>query len=248
MEPSDLPAHPVNVPPADVNAFVKKPHWVAAQKRRVVRAIATVLLGIIFPLYLLLSAHHAVLGLDQAVASAADLGQVAASLPEPIKQFRSGNDYSLFFSAYVEQGIQRTALNRLRMKSAIMQIGLAISCIGLLLIVFGIDGGGVEAAVPLTEKVSVNIKIATSGGLVFVLGAMLSAGGGLMPTTHTGSSAQFWLGPAYAGTAVTSESRPSEADVINQVLQYIATCDKLKSAVESSDCRKAALESAGVGK
>lgn len=248
MEPSELPAVSAGARPDETNAPTSRRGWPLAQKLWAVRAIATVLLGIVMPLYLLLSAHRTVVGLDQAVTSAADLSQVASSLPDPVKRFSSGNDYSLLFSAYVEQGIQRTALNRLRMKSAIMQVGLAISCVGLLFIVFGIDGGGLEASAPLSEKVGVNIKIATSGALVFVLGALLSAGGGLMPTTHTGGAAQFWLGPSSAYTATVAATKGGEADLISIALKHLAQCDAVKSAEEGINCRKAALESAGVGK
>jgi hypothetical protein len=54
-----------------------------------------------------------------------------------------------------------------------------------LFIVLGIDAGGIELAGGVKESATINLKVASSGVAVFVLGASMAAAGGLLPNKYT---------------------------------------------------------------
>lgn len=149
------------------------------------KAVAVLLLGLILPFALCLQAYQAAGKLTGSFDAATDLKALSEALPPPVKNFRSANDYATLALVYLESSNQRAMLGKQRMKVVIIHIGFAVISVGLLLVVLGIDGGGIDAVGGGKDRgVSVSIRAASSGVAVFLLGALLAGGGGLLPNTY----------------------------------------------------------------
>lgn len=202
-----------------------------------VRLAALLLFGLLLPTLLLWSAYGAISNLKTNAASAADLREVVKALPQPVQTFRQGNDYSLLFAVFADIGEYRQMVNRMQMKTAVMHVGFAIACVGLLLMVLGIDAGPLELGAGTKEAFVLNMKAASSGIAVFVLGAGLAGAAGLMPMQHQAATAEFLLGSMQE--APTQQLDP----LVEQLQKALAGCGS-QEAQFRVQCRVATLQAA----
>lgn len=199
------------------------------RNRGVVRSVGlvvAVLLGVVLPGLLLTLAYQAIGRLDDQLVVGADLNATAKSLPAPLQVFDSPNDYAFLLVAYLEAGNQRVMANKHRMKIAVMHIGFAVSCVGLLLMILGIDAGGIEIGGSAKDVASVNMKVASSGVAVFVLGALMAAAGGLVPNRYTTLGVP---GFAHKGPSLSNEQLAAH---VNQLSDLVAACEDGPASID----------------
>ena len=165
---------------------VAKKDWSVPGHRKLLRWIRlfALFLGLILPVFLLGTAYMALGDLNK-LSAYDDISDIASKLPKPMQGFDSPNDYAFLLVAHLEAGSQHVMLNKHRMKVAVINIGFAVACVGLVVLILGIDGGGLELAVEHAVAGNVNFKVASSGVAIFVLGACMSAAGGLLPNPYT---------------------------------------------------------------
>jgi hypothetical protein len=201
-----------------------------------VRLLALVMFGLVLPTVLLWSAHSAVSELKTAPINAAELREIVQALPAPVQAFQHGNDYSLLFGVFADIGEYRHMVNRMQMKTAVMRVGFAIACVGLLLMVLGVDSGAVEVGGGVKETMTLNMKAASGGIAVFVLGAAMAGAAGLMQMQHQAAKADFLLGPLH------DSAKPLDP-FLSSLQNLMTQCDALGPAVKPR-CRVAALQAA----
>lgn len=178
-------------------ALMRVIRWV-----RLARLVLILILGLVAPTVLLYQAHEAISNLDNEMGSSIQVELLSKAMPAPTQGFNSANDYALFSLALVESNSFRALINKQRMKIAVMHVGFAIASVGLLFIVFGVDQGGIEAGGE-AKTVAWNLKIASTGVAVFVLGSLLAGAGGLIANPYETAGI-----PGYAGTS-RSPATPS---------------------------------------
>lgn len=151
----------------------------AVTGRSFVRGVAVLVFGLIAPTVLIVQAYQSVHSLEaflQAGIAASDPGRNLAHA-QPL--LRSPNDYLLYSQLSSERVNQAVLINKQVMKSVVMQIGFAVASLGLMFVMLGItDGGAVTRLSWLSVKV--DFKTASTGVLVFVIGAAMATTGGVL--------------------------------------------------------------------
>jgi hypothetical protein len=114
-------------------------------------------------------------------------------------------DYALGSVVFVETSNRQVMLNKQRMKIAVMHIGFAVISVGLMLMILGIDVGGIDASgASQGGGISVAVKIASTGVLVFVIGASMATIGGILGNDYKSVGI-----PSFEGS---TEERPPPPD------------------------------------
>ena len=191
--------------------------------QEIARPLLAVVLGLLVPLALLFQAHEAIKQLDDLVDASSQIEAVASAMPAKTRSFASANDYAVFSLALVESSNFRALANKQRMKIAVIHIGFAVASAGLLFIMLGVDQGGVEASATAEGKVGYNLKIASTGLAVFVLGASLAGAGGLLPNQYSTAGI-----PGYGGMPMQLEPETNlKHDEVSACVKYTADDNSL---------------------
>jgi hypothetical protein len=152
---------------------------------KIIREISIVILGIVFPVILLFQAYQGMGEINATFQPGNDMFAILKNMPKSVQELHSVNDYEMLSMVFLETSNARVVMNKQRMKIAVIHIGFAVISIGLMMVMLGFDAGGIEATGSIKEDVApVNIKVASTGVLVFLLGAGMSAAGGLMPNLY----------------------------------------------------------------
>jgi hypothetical protein len=133
----------------------------------------------ILPIILIAQAYASLHSLNGVLEAAARAADPRSNLADVQKLLRSSNDYLLFSQLSAERANEAVLINKQVMKSVVMQIGFAVCSVGLMFIVLGITDGGATTRVSwMTLKV--DFKTASTGVLVFVIGAAMATAGGVL--------------------------------------------------------------------
>jgi hypothetical protein len=144
-----------------------------------VRAIAIAVFGCVAPLLLMIQAGVGLYTLTKSLADPATRPTVAQVLPSLRPQLRDVNDY-IMSSHLIAEGVnQAVMVNKQTMKAVVMQVGFAVASVGLMFILLGITDGGAEGGLEHGLG-KINFKTSSTGAIVFVTGAAMVAGGGLL--------------------------------------------------------------------
>ncbi len=144
----------------------------------VVHGVAVVLLGIVFPIILLVQAYDGLRTLRQFVV--ADVSATPEARFATIKpRLANANDYGLFSLLSAEHANETMMTNKQIMKISTIQVGFSVISLGLMLVILGINDGGVNGAGEI-ESVKFNFKTGSTGVVIFLAGAGMAAAGGLL--------------------------------------------------------------------
>jgi len=165
----------------------------AMNLRNVARQASIVIFGVIFPVYVLFQAYQGVAGLQNNVSYNKTLTQLVADFADAKKNIDSVNDYALFSLMYVEHGNQKTMINKQTMKAAIVHIGFAVMSIGMMLLILGINNGGIEGSAG-TENLKFDFKTGSTGIAVFVIGSVMATVGGILKNEYSSSTIPMYEG------------------------------------------------------
>ena len=114
--------------------------------KALVRQVAVLLFGLVFPVFILTQAYIGLASLGKDVGYTNTHEDLIHTLSTAKKSLANGNDYALFSLLYTEHANQKTMVNKQIMKVAIMQIGFAVTSIGMMLIILGFNNGGATGA------------------------------------------------------------------------------------------------------
>lgn len=193
MQGSDIPLSPIrrfsqrSGARPDANSFGRFGKSLATRDKprrhlamiRHLRLGAVLIFGIIFPLALLSQAFFAVRSAD--FQANFDTIGIEKSLPAQMVKLARPEDYTLYALVFVETSNRKVMLNKQMMKMAVIQIGFAVISVGMLLLLLGIDAGGIDLdGEHKALGAKLNLKIASTGVVVFVIGATMAALGGLL--------------------------------------------------------------------
>ncbi|GLS96525.1 hypothetical protein GCM10007918_38170 [Piscinibacter gummiphilus] len=139
--------------------------------------------------------------------SAAVTPKLSDILPERAGKPVDAHDYAMAALIFVETSNRAVMVSKQQMKLAVMHIGFAVISIGLMLIALGIDAGGIDVTGQSPDsKYSVSLKVASTGVLVFVIGAGMATIGGIMKTEYqTLSTPSFSDGESVPAANVDSK-------------------------------------------
>ncbi|RYY26261.1 MAG: hypothetical protein EOP62_10460 [Sphingomonadales bacterium] len=149
------------------------------QTKLFVRSAAILVFGVLVPIVLLIQAYTGLSGLNDAVSRAIAKDTPAEQIAKARAELRSANDFALFSMMSAERANQVVMVNKQVMKVVVMQIGFAVSSMGLMFVMLGINDGGGSAAMGGTG-LTFDFKTGSTGALVFVIGAAMATAGGVL--------------------------------------------------------------------
>jgi len=179
------------------------------------RLASLLMLGIILPAILLMQAYQAMGKMSDITADGNDIASVINALPASVQELQSNNDYALLSISLMEASNQRTMLVKQRMKISVMHIGFAVISFGLMLLVLGLEAGGVDIAATATQGSSINLKTTSTSVTAVLLGAAMAAAGALVPNQYTTVSI-----PSYAYVA----AKPAANGKLDQLGRWAKEC------------------------
>jgi len=143
-------------------------------------SMAILVLGVLFPVLVLIQAYGALSKLTPAIVAWRDANSAEEAFARIQPKLRSANDYALYTVMRLEATNNAVVTNKQVMKVVIMHLGFAVVSVGLMFVVLGIEAkdggeGGVEVA-----GLKVDFKTASTGVLVFVVGATMVTLGGVL--------------------------------------------------------------------
>lgn len=197
-------------------------------------AILLIGLGLVFPAVSIALAFKGIFLLD-ANYRTKDASSVIYELPSKVQKLETSNDYIIATMAYLERSNSLISEKRQNARQSLMGIGLAIMSIGLAFLLFSVDGGGIEGEGKFSE-IGVQLKIASSGVVIFLLGGGLAAGAGLLRYDY-GTVAQ----PGYQITDATV--KPTRAEEERELMRLARMCMQGSDTdLESFRCMSQVLE------
>lgn len=152
-----------------------------------IKLIASIVFGIFLPVLILFQAYSGMASLKDDVVYNVTTSDLAMNLGEAKENLDNPNDYALFSLLYVEHANQKTMINKQILKTSVMHIGFAVISIGMMLIILGIEQGGVEGAFS-SQGVSFDFKTGSTGVAVFCVGALMATIGGVLKNEYTTST------------------------------------------------------------
>jgi hypothetical protein len=160
-----------------------------SRTERVAHGAAIIVLGLVFPIVVLAQAYLALSALTPEVMGAQH-GKTAEEAFAAVRpSLNIANDYALYTVMRLEATNNAVVTNKQIMKIVIMQLGFAVVSVGLMFIVLGIEARvpaeviateGIVAAKVEASGVKVDFKTASTGVLVFVVGATMATLGGVL--------------------------------------------------------------------
>ncbi|MBO9545342.1 hypothetical protein [Caulobacter sp.] len=149
-------------------------------------SVAILVLGVVFPILVLIQAYGALSKLTPAIVGWRDGNGAEEIFAKVQPQLKSANDYALYTVMRLEATNNAVVTNKQIMKVVIMHLGFAVVSVGLMFIVLGIEtkvggGEGVIEAVGL----KVDFRTASTGVLVFVVGATMVTLGGVLRNEYS---------------------------------------------------------------
>ena len=145
------------------------------------RQVAVLLFGVVVPLFILAQAYIGLASLGKDVGytnTHEDLIHTLSTAKQSLA-LANGNDYALFSLLYTENANQKTMINKQIMKVAVMQIGFAVTSIGMMLIILGFNDGG-ASGVAEVSGMKFDFKSGSTGVVVFFAGALMATAGGVL--------------------------------------------------------------------
>ncbi|MCG7584571.1 hypothetical protein [Photobacterium sp. OFAV2-7] len=125
---------------------------------------------------------------------------------------KSDRDYELFAAVFLENQNSQTFINKQLLKTVVIHIGFVMISIGVAFIILGVEDKGIDVSGEGTW-ITFNLKTGSVGLCVFLAGALLAAGGGLIPNEYKTIT--------ITSTAVAGETPPSEQQIINEFADFV---------------------------
>lgn len=199
-------------------AYSRLPYWYK-HTLIVIRLAVTIGFGVILPAFLLAQAYQSLAVINSTFPRHSDLSEAVQNMPERVRELETTNDYVLMSALFFENANQRSLASKQRMRIAVMHIGFAVLSLGLLLILVGIDVGGiaVQGEHP-ASGVGMSLKIASTGVVVFLIGGLLAGAGGLIHSKYSTASV-----PSFAITQPLDHKRIGEIQKLETFVSSLSS-------------------------
>lgn len=148
-----------------------------------IRLIAALILGVLIPIYfLVVSAGSLSETSTKLYYENSSPGEAFLQIRENLENF---NDYVLYTELVRNLSFNHTFINKQRMKTSVMMIGLAIISIGLAFVVLGFNEGGLETQGDTQGQWSFNLVVGSTGLATILVGTILVFTGGVINNKYT---------------------------------------------------------------
>lgn len=189
-----------------------------------VRAAAILIFGLFFPLFIALGVSGRIEHAEQFVVKATNNSYIMEQFEKHPDRFRSGNDYALIALADSERANLAVMINKQVMKLVVVYMGFAVMSFAMMFIVLGFTDAPVSAS-GTVSGMAFSLQFGSIGAAVFVLGAAMAAGGGLLRNDYRTVGL-----PAFLGS-----SSPTP-EITGQLAESLRACSLIDSGEEQKQC------------
>lgn len=202
------------------------------------RLIAIVLFGLLLPLFIALRVDVRIESAEKFVTQAASDSFIISQFEKSPEKFKTPNDYALVALADSERANLAVMLNKQVMKLVVVYMGFAVMSFAMMFIVLGFTDAPVKAS-GSGAGFSLDLQFGSIGAAVFVLGAAMAAGGGLLRNEFrtvglpkfAGSS-----GPSAPQLAGSLADEPSAAQLAGPLAEIVQGCSFMPAEVDQAQC------------
>jgi hypothetical protein len=152
-------------------------------KKVFVRGLAMLLFGLVLPLVLAFRADARMDFAQDVITRAAEGSFIMKVFSETPEKFKNGNDYAMVALADSERANLVITVNKQIMKLVVIYLGFSVMSFAMMFIVLGFTDAPVAVAGE-GAGLKLDFKFGSIGAAVFVVGAAMSAGGGLIPNEY----------------------------------------------------------------
>jgi hypothetical protein len=156
---------------------------VGVNPKKIAQQLAIVLLGVVVPITILTQAYYGIASLGSNVNYIRTTDDLVSLFSNAKKIINNDKDYALFSLLNSEHANLKTMTNKQIMKVAIMQIGFAVTSLGMMFIVLGINDGGASGGTEVSG-IKFDFKSESTGVVVFVIGALMATAGGVLKNDY----------------------------------------------------------------
>lgn len=143
------------------------------------RSLAMLVFGLALPVVIAFSAERRFDAAFELVSKAASRSYIVDAVNAPASKLISSNDYSLIALADSERANLAVMANKQVMKIIVIYMGFAVMSFAMMFIVLGFTDSPVAASGE-GAGLKLDVKFGSIGAAVFVIGAAMAAGGGLL--------------------------------------------------------------------
>lgn len=214
--------------PSTVESHVPGAHTASV---KVARAVASILFGLIFPLFIAFGVNVKIDSAARVVESATSRSYVVEEFSRTPSRFKSGNDYALIALADSERANLAVMINKQVMKLVVIYMGFAVMSFAMMFIVLGFNEGPIAASGE-SGGISLNLKFGSIGAATFVLGAAMAAGGGLLRNDYQ-----------TVGLPAFQSAGSASSNLKGKLGEIAGQCASFESEAEQSACMIATIPS-----
>lgn len=195
------------------------------------RGLAFLIFGLALPVAIAVSAEHRFDAALSLVSNASSRSYIVDAINSPDKKLLSSNDYSLVALADSERANLSVMVNKQVMKIIVIYMGFAVMSFAMMFIVLGFTDGPVAASGE-GAGLKLDFKFGSIGAAVFVGGAAMAAGGGLLRNEyHTVGLPSF---QPVAG---------NQLGFVPAIRSFVTECGGARSAEGQLLCLESSIES-----
>lgn len=196
------------------------------------RGLAFLIFGLALPVAIALSAEHRFDAALALVSNASSRSYIVEAMNAPDKKLLSANDYALIALADSERANLSVMVNKQVMKIIVIYMGFAVMSFAMMFIVLGFTDSPV-AATGEGAGFKLDVNFGSIGAAVFVVGAAMAAGGGLLRNEyHTVGLPQFQGGPLTT----------SPLGFVPAIRSFVEECGRGPSAESQLTCLEGSIE------
>lgn len=194
------------------------------------RGMATLVFGLALPVAIAVNAEHRFDAALSLISNAASRSYIEDALNSPDKKLTSSNDYTLVALADAERANLSVMVNKQVMKIIVIYMGFAVMSFAMMFIVLGFTDSPV-AAIGEGAGFKLDVRFGSIGAAVFVVGAAMAAGGGLLRNEyHT------------VGLPSFQPSAPSQIGFVPAIRSFVIECGGARSADGQLMCLEGSIE------
>jgi hypothetical protein len=194
------------------------------------KGLAMLLFGVIVPVVIAINSSAEISSARQSIEQASKQSYIMEVFREHPDKLKYGNDYALVALADSERANLAIMVNKQVMKLLVIYMGFAVMSFAMMFIVLGFTEGPVTVA-GTTPALNLNMSFGSIGAAVFVLGAVMAAGGGLLRSDYKTVGLPGFI-------ALTKGGAPADEDPTWKALE---SCKAL-AAEAHLDCAEATIQ------
>lgn len=183
---------------------------------KVLHFISIFIFGLVLPAFLLINAYLSLGKMQDIVSSKEDIDSVFEQTLDFHKEVNlDKNAYAYLSFIHATRSNEKTMVNKQILKLLVIQVGFSVISLGIMLLILGINDGGITAS-GQTEGFNFDVTVGSTGVAVFLIGAVMVTVGGVLKNSFSTVGV-----PTFSSSQPQSTTPAAEAPPLDQCEQLV---------------------------